>query len=144
MSHAAFRPDGKLTRAFRFIRGTVFVASAVGALFFLASCGNKQASGSHATVLMRDGSALTGTVTATSTFRQGTSQALSKSRSATAEIPTRRAQRFPRGPGSLPATFWPVARDLLRAPRFIYLRGITRRGRSLSFEFPALYFMLNG
>jgi hypothetical protein len=66
MNHAAFRPDGRLTRAFRFIRGTVFVASAVGALFFLASCGNKQASGPHATVLMRDGSALTGTVTATS------------------------------------------------------------------------------
>jgi hypothetical protein len=66
MNHAAFRPDGRLTRAFRFIRRTVFVASAVGALFFLASCGNKQASGPHATVLMRDGSALTGTVTATS------------------------------------------------------------------------------
>jgi len=66
MSHPSFRPAGKLTRAFRFIRGTVFVASAVGALFFLASCGNKQASGPHATVLMRDGSALTGTVTATS------------------------------------------------------------------------------
>jgi hypothetical protein len=66
MSHPAFRPAGRLTRAFRFIRGTVFVASAVGALFFLASCGNKQASGPHATVLMRDGSALTGTVTATS------------------------------------------------------------------------------
>ena len=66
MSYAAFRPDGRLTRAFRLIRGTVFVASAVGVLFFLASCGNKQASGPHATVLMRDGSALTGTVTATS------------------------------------------------------------------------------
>jgi hypothetical protein len=66
MSHAAFRPDGRLTRTLRLIRRTVFVGSAVGVLFFLASCGNKQASGPHATVLMRDGSALTGTVTATS------------------------------------------------------------------------------
>ena len=66
MNHAAFRPDGRLTRTLRLIRRTVFVGSAVGVLFFLASCGNKQASGPHATVLMRDGSALTGTVTATS------------------------------------------------------------------------------
>jgi len=66
MSHGAFRPGGKLTRAFRLITGTGFVASAVGALLLLASCGSKQASGPHATILMRDGSALTGTVTATS------------------------------------------------------------------------------
>jgi len=38
----------------------------LGALFLLASCANKQASGQHATVFMRDGSTLTGTVTATS------------------------------------------------------------------------------
>jgi hypothetical protein len=44
---------------------TVFASTALGALFFLASCA-KQASGQHATVLMRDGSELTGTVTATS------------------------------------------------------------------------------
>ena len=44
---------------------TVFVGAALGALLFLASCA-KQASGQHATVLMRDGSELTGTVTATS------------------------------------------------------------------------------
>src|ERR1700747_2909815 len=66
MSHGAFRPGGKLTRAFRLIRGTGFVASAVGALLLLASCGSKESSGPHATILMRDGSALTGTVTATS------------------------------------------------------------------------------
>lgn len=41
-------------------------AGTLGALFFLASCANKQASGPHATILMRDGSTLTGTVTATS------------------------------------------------------------------------------
>jgi hypothetical protein len=61
MSQAAFKPNGGLTRTFR----TVFVSSAVGALLFLVSCGNK-ASGPHATVLMRDGSTLTGMVTATS------------------------------------------------------------------------------
>lgn len=61
MSHAALRPNGGLTRTFR----TVFVSSAVGALLFLVSCGNK-ASGPHATVLMRDGSTLSGMVTATS------------------------------------------------------------------------------
>jgi hypothetical protein len=33
---------------------------------FLASCANKTASGQHATILMRDGTTLTGTVTATS------------------------------------------------------------------------------
>jgi hypothetical protein len=66
MSHTAFRPNGGPTRMLYFIRRSVFLASAIGALFFLVSCGNKQASGPHATVLMRDGSALTGTVTATS------------------------------------------------------------------------------
>jgi hypothetical protein len=34
--------------------------------FFLASCGNQTASGQHATVLMRDGTTVTGTITATS------------------------------------------------------------------------------
>lgn len=44
---------------------TIFVSAALGTFFFLASCA-KQASGQHATVLMRDGSELMGTVTATS------------------------------------------------------------------------------
>src|ERR1700741_4955174 len=65
MSHTAFRPPDP-RRPRRLLWRTVFVAAVVGALFFLASCGNKQASGPHATVLMRDGSALTGTVSATS------------------------------------------------------------------------------
>ena len=38
----------------------------LGILLFLISCTNKPASGPHATVLMRDGTTLTGTVTATS------------------------------------------------------------------------------
>ena len=46
-------------------RRTILVSAALGALFFLASCA-KQGSGQHATVLMRDGSELTGTVAATS------------------------------------------------------------------------------
>ena len=66
MSHAAFRSDGGLIRTLYFIRRSAFMASVVGALLLLASCGSKQASGPHATVLMRDGSTLTGTVTATS------------------------------------------------------------------------------
>ncbi len=67
MSHAAFRSDRGLTRdvllhtAIRF-SGLSWLALCC----FLASCGSKQASGPHATVLMRDGSTLTGTVTATS------------------------------------------------------------------------------
>ena len=66
MSHAAFRTNGRLARTLHSTRRSVFVASVVGALLFLASCGSKQASGPHATVLMRDGSTLTGMVTATS------------------------------------------------------------------------------
>jgi len=42
------------------------VGATLGALFFLASCANQKGSGQHATILMRDGSTLTGTVTATS------------------------------------------------------------------------------
>jgi hypothetical protein len=44
---------------------TIFAGVAFASLFFLASCA-KQASGQHATILMRDGSELMGTVTATS------------------------------------------------------------------------------
>jgi len=64
------RAFGEQTHASNFIRRTVFMA-AFGAFLlvpglFLASCSNQTASGQHATVLMRDGSTLTGTVTATS------------------------------------------------------------------------------
>jgi hypothetical protein len=44
----------------------ILVGATLGALFFLASCANQKGSGQHATILMRDGSTLTGTVTATS------------------------------------------------------------------------------
>lgn len=46
--------------------GRIIVAGAtLGVLFLMASCANKAASGPHATILMRDGTTLTGTVTAT-------------------------------------------------------------------------------
>ena len=45
---------------------SIFVGATLGALFFLASCANQKGSGQHAMILMRDGSTLTGTVTATS------------------------------------------------------------------------------
>ncbi|HKV79629.1 MAG TPA: hypothetical protein VJP02_15885, partial [Candidatus Sulfotelmatobacter sp.] len=47
------------------IRQTILV-SVIATLFFLASCAKKESPGQHATILMRDGTTLTGTVTATS------------------------------------------------------------------------------
>ena len=62
MNHAAVRAS----RAWGGIGRLIFVLASLGALFFLASCMNKPASGPHATILMRDGTMLTGTVTASS------------------------------------------------------------------------------
>src|SRR5215469_11854028 len=62
MNHAAFRA----LSSWRCIGQTILLATTVGALLFLASCTNRSATGPHATVLMRDGTTLTGTVTATS------------------------------------------------------------------------------
>ncbi len=62
MNHAAFKVSG----AWACVRRIIFAGATLGALFFLASCANKPASGPHATILMRDGTTLTGTVTATS------------------------------------------------------------------------------
>ncbi len=66
MSYAAFRASSERARASNVIWRTIFTGATLGALFFLTSCANKQASGQHATILMRDGTTLTGTVTATS------------------------------------------------------------------------------
>src|SRR5437868_2981630 len=44
----------------------ISAGAALYILLLLASCSGKQSSGQHATILMRDGSTLTGTVTATS------------------------------------------------------------------------------
>jgi len=68
MNHAACRVSGVWERSAKLISRTIFAGATLSTLFFLASCSTmtKQASGPHATVLMRDGSTLTGTVTATS------------------------------------------------------------------------------
>jgi hypothetical protein len=47
------------------MRRTIFAGAVLGVLFFQASCA-KQAPGPHATILMRDGTTQSGTVTATS------------------------------------------------------------------------------
>lgn len=63
MNHSAFRHSTR--RGSNPAWRTVFAGAALGSLFFLASCA-KPGSGQHATVLMRDGSELMGTVTASS------------------------------------------------------------------------------
>ena len=75
MHHAAYRGSkGRVSkerpRGSNFIGRNISVV-ALGAflfvpVFFLASCSNQTASGQHATVQMRDGSTVTGTVTASS------------------------------------------------------------------------------
>ncbi len=67
MNHTPFRASGRHKRLLCLIPRTIAVALTLGALLFLASCANKQASGGpHATISMRDGTTLSGTVTATS------------------------------------------------------------------------------
>ena len=61
----AFALSSVLAGASKLIWRTICVGAMLGALFFLASCA-KQAPAQHATVYMRDGSTLTGMVTATS------------------------------------------------------------------------------
>jgi len=62
----AFRASSEQTCTPNLIWRTILVSATLGALLFLASCANKTASGQHATILMRDGTTLTGIVTATS------------------------------------------------------------------------------
>ncbi|HYL84012.1 MAG TPA: hypothetical protein VE263_07255 [Candidatus Angelobacter sp.] len=66
MNHAASKASSESAHRSELIWRTIFVAATLGTLFFLASCANKPASGPHATILMRDGTTLAGTVTATS------------------------------------------------------------------------------
>jgi hypothetical protein len=65
MNHEAFRASSGPACTSNLIWRTIIAGATLGTLF-LASCANKQASGQHATILMRDGTTLTGTVTATS------------------------------------------------------------------------------
>jgi len=62
VNYAAFM---KQVRTKTFLWCTIFVATLCTSLF-VASCGNQTASGQHATILMRDGTTLMGTVTASS------------------------------------------------------------------------------
>jgi hypothetical protein len=66
MNLTAFRTSSGGAYTSNRIGWTIIVGAALATLFLLASCTNKPASGSHATILMRDGTTLTGTVTATS------------------------------------------------------------------------------
>ena len=65
MNHTAFSVSIEQRCTSNLIRRTILVSATLGALF-LASCANKTATGQHATIAMRDGTTLTGTVTATS------------------------------------------------------------------------------
>ena len=66
MTCIAFRASSEQTCTPNLIWRTILVSATLGALLFLSSCANKAASGQHATILMRDGTTLTGIVTATS------------------------------------------------------------------------------
>src|SRR5215831_1256140 len=65
MNHSACRDFKARARARNRILRMILVSATLSTLLFLASCA-KQASGQHAIVYMRDGSQLTGMVTATS------------------------------------------------------------------------------
>src|SRR5258708_2717714 len=66
MNYTAFSASSEQTWEPNLIWRITLVSATLGALLFLASCTNKTASGQHATILMRDGTTLTGKVTATS------------------------------------------------------------------------------
>jgi hypothetical protein len=66
LNKTAFRATTEQTCTPYLIRRAILVSATLGALLLLASCANKTASGQHATILMRDGTSLTGIVTATS------------------------------------------------------------------------------
>lgn len=66
MNQFAFRVASARALLRNGTRRTIFAGATLGMLLFLASCANKPASGPHATVLMRDGTTLAGTVTASS------------------------------------------------------------------------------
>jgi hypothetical protein len=65
MNHAAFKGSRVRVCKSSLMRRTILAGATLGTLLLL-SCANKQTPGQHATILMRDGTTLTGTVTATS------------------------------------------------------------------------------
>src|SRR5262249_46846083 len=70
VNHEQSTAPDEQARTANFIRRNIFVVAFCTLFlmsgFFLASCGGQTASGQHATILMRDGSTLSGTVTSTS------------------------------------------------------------------------------
>ena len=67
MNLAACRASTGRARWRNLIRRAIFAGAALGVLFLLASCTNKQTpTGQHATVFMRDGTTQSGTITASS------------------------------------------------------------------------------
>jgi hypothetical protein len=66
MKHESLQTSSERADSSNHIRRIVFILASLCVPLLLASCSGKQASGQHATIQMRDGSTLTGTVTATS------------------------------------------------------------------------------
>lgn len=70
MNHSAFKSSGEQNHRPSLLQRIILVTMLgtffLGSGFFLASCSNQTAAGQHATVLMRDGSTVAGTVTASS------------------------------------------------------------------------------
>lgn len=66
MNRAAFSASTRQAYTSSLTRLIILVSAILFAFLFLPSCSRKEASGQHATILMRDGTTLTGTVTATS------------------------------------------------------------------------------
>lgn len=66
MNHGALKTALGRPYAANLTRRTVVVGAVLGTLLLLAACAKKEAPGQHATIVLRDGTTLTGTVTATS------------------------------------------------------------------------------
>ena len=66
MNRAALMPPGRQAYSSNLVRQIIVLGVTFAAVFFLASCARKESPGQHATIQMRDGTTLTGTVTATS------------------------------------------------------------------------------
>ncbi|HJZ64322.1 MAG TPA: hypothetical protein VKD70_08395 [Candidatus Acidoferrum sp.] len=70
MNHARFGLSGEQKLTTNLMRRTIFAATLgtflFAASFLLASCGSQTGAGQHGTILMRDGTTLSGTITSTS------------------------------------------------------------------------------
>lgn len=66
MSDAACTSCSTWSSKISLLRRVLVAGGMLGALFFVTSCSNKQAPAPHATVLLRDGTSVAGTVTASS------------------------------------------------------------------------------